>query len=289
VDNPINPTHGKYLYGALGFSGLGGNVQDIRPIIEAKYFHPINKKRDVIGLHLLASTITGYGGLAPPPYSRFYLGGETDLRGYYIRSISPVAWFPQVVSVCNRDAAGNIIPPLTATGQKGGGCGSSTSFPIYTPIFPGGDTQYVTSFEYRVPVIGSTVTLAYFIDLGSSFILYPSQLKINPSANYNINKQYPYFPTPSEITPISGTNFKQYSDTGLELQVMLPIVNAPVRVFWAYNWLRGNAVFQPPKAGLPPMSLFPNEATYNSALIYFEPYRLQNPLNHFGFTVARSF
>jgi len=131
--------------------------------------------------------------------------------------------------------------------------------------------------------------LAYFIDVGSSFILYPSQLKINPAANFNINKQYPYFPTPSEITPISGTNFKPYSDTGLELQVMLPVVNAPVRVYWAYNWVRNNQVFQPPKAGLPPMSLFPNEATYNSALIYFEPYRLQNPLNHFGFTVARSF
>ena len=289
VDNPITPTHGKYLYAALGFSGLGGNVQDIRPIIEAKYFHPVNHKRDVIGLHFLGSTITGYGGLAPPPYSRFYLGGETDLRGFYIRSISPVAWFPQVVSVCNRDSAGNIIPPLTATGQKGSGCGSSTSFPIYTPIFPGGDTQFVTNFEYRVPVIGNNVTLAYFIDVGSSFILYPSQLKINPAANFNINKQYPYFPTPSEITPISGTNFKPYSDTGLELQVMLPVVNAPVRVYWAYNWVRNNQVFQPPKAGLPPMSLFPNEATYKSALIYFEPYRLQNPLNHFGFTVARSF
>jgi len=290
VDRPLDPHTGKYLYAALGFSGLGGNVNTIRPIFEAKYFHPVNKKRNVVGLHLLASTIAGYGGKVPPPYSRFYLGGENDLRGFDIRSISPVAWFPSTVSVCNRDAAGNIIPALNSAGQKTGSCGSSTAFPIYTPIYPGGDTQAVFNFEYRVPIAGP-VTLAYFVDLGTNFIAYPGQLKINPSALYSITSQFPGFPTPSEVKPIGTTNFHPYSSTGLELQVILPIVNAPFRVFYAYNWLTNNVILRPPQ-GLPPdalRSLFPNDATYNSALVFFQPYRLQYRRSKVGFTVARTF
>jgi len=290
VDRPLDPHSGKYLYAALGFSGLGGNVNTIRPIFEGKYFHPVNKKRNVVGLHLLASTIAGYGGKVPPPYSRFYLGGENDLRGFDIRSISPVAWFPSTVSVCNRDAAGNIIPALNSAGQKTGSCGSSTAFPIYTPIYPGGDTQAVFNFEYRVPIAGP-VTLAYFVDLGTNFIAYPGQLKINPSALYSITSQFPGFPTPSEVKPIGTTNFHPYSSTGLELQVILPIVNAPFRVFYAYNWLTNIVILRPPQ-GLPPdalRSLFPNDATYNSALVFFQPYRLQYRRSRVGFTVARTF
>jgi outer membrane protein insertion porin family len=287
VDRPLDPHSGKYLYAALGFSGLGGNVNTIRPIVEAKYFHPVNKRRNVIGLHALASTIVGYAGKVPPPYSRFYLGGEYDVRGFDIRSISPIAWFPTTTSVCNRDAVGNIIPALNSAGQKTGSCGSSTTFPIYTPIYPGGDTEAVFNFEYRVPIAGP-VTLAYFIDLGTNFIAYPSQLKINPSALYNISRQFPQFPTPTQVRPINTTNFRPYSSSGLELQVILPIVNAPFRVFYAYNWLTNNVILQPPQ-NLPPMSLFPNQATYNSALVFFQPYRLQYRRSKVGFTVARTF
>ncbi len=287
VDNPINPMRGRYLYGGLGFSGLGGNVKTIRPIIEAKYFHPINKRRNVIGLHFLGSTILGYGGLEPPPYSRFYIGGETDLRGFDIRTVGPVAWFPQVTSVCNRDAAGNIIPQLGANGQPTGACGSSTSFPFYTPILPGGDTELVGNFEYRIPII-SQVTLAYFVDLGTNFIAYPSQLKINTSVTGPINQQYPYFPTSQQVTAISNTNLRPYSSTGLELQVILPIVNAPFRVFYAYNWLTINQIITPPQA-LPPQSMFPNQATYNAALAFFQPLKVQQRQSRVGFTVARTF
>jgi outer membrane protein insertion porin family len=76
VDRPLDPHSGKYLYAALGFSGLGGNVNTIRPVLEGKYFRPVNKRRNVVGLHLLASTIRGYGGKVPPPFSRFYLGAS---------------------------------------------------------------------------------------------------------------------------------------------------------------------------------------------------------------------
>jgi outer membrane protein insertion porin family len=34
--------------------------------------------------------------------------------------------------------------------------------------------------------------------------------------------------------------------TGLELQVMLPIINAPFRIYWAYNALRLNTTTSSP-------------------------------------------
>ena len=100
VNDPWYPTRGKSLYAALGFSGsiLGGNVNTIRPVVEFKYFHAVAKKRSekphVLGAHVMASMVSGFGGLVSPPFSRFYLGGEDDIRGFDIRTISPIAFYP---------------------------------------------------------------------------------------------------------------------------------------------------------------------------------------------------
>jgi outer membrane protein insertion porin family len=41
-----------------------------------------------------------------------------------------------------------------------------------------------------------------------------------------------------DIRPITGTNFVPRMSTGAELAVIMPIINAPIRIFWAYNPLR---------------------------------------------------
>ena len=43
-----------------------------------------------------------------------------------------------------------------------------------------------------------------------------------------------------------GATEKMRSSTGLELQVMMPVVNAPFRFYWAYNPHRVREVLQPP-------------------------------------------
>ena len=55
-----------------------------------------------------------------PPFSRFYIGGEEDVRGFDIRTVSPIAFYPSVVSVCNRDNNGNPITGTTQTGRSTG-------------------------------------------------------------------------------------------------------------------------------------------------------------------------
>jgi outer membrane protein insertion porin family len=303
VNDVWNPSRGKYLYASLAFTGsiLGGNTNTIAPTIEAKYFHPVahktSEKPQAIGFRVLASTVLGYGGLVPAPFSRFYIGGEQDIRGFDIRSISPVAFYPSRQQVCNRDQFGNQIWAVNAAGQIQNGqngttatCGSYTSFPYNAPIFPGGDTELVANAEYTIPIIGP-VTLGYFVDAGSSFILWPNQLRLTPSALNQLATQFPNFPLPKVLRPIAGTNYHPRASTGLDVQIILPIVNAPFHLYYGYNFLRMNKIVTPPNSAeyRPAESLFPNAPTYYDALRYFAPFRLQERRSMLGFTVVRTF
>jgi outer membrane protein insertion porin family len=288
LDAYMNPTRGKYIYASLGFSGsiLGGNVNTIQPVLEVKYFRPVNNRRHVLALRFKGATISGYGGRVPPPFSRFYMGGEEDIRGFSIYSVSPAGYFPTVGQVCNRDSDGNQILDPGANGQGTSSCGSYTKFPYNTLQFAGGDTELLTNVEYRVP-IAAPVTLAYFVDFGGAFIFRPGQLRLQTSTLSSISDAFPYFPLPDHLKPISGTN-RPRGSTGIEVQFMVPMLNVPFRVYAAYNWLGLNTVANLPQ-DLPPQSLFPNVQTYNQALTYFAPLRIQDRRFKVGFTVARTF
>lgn len=292
--NDMDPHSGKSLNASLGFSGsvLGGNVNTITPRIEFKYFHPVNHGRNVLGFHFVGTTISGFSGKEPPPFNRMYMGGEYDVRGFDIYTLSPIAFFPTIGQVCNRDNLGNQIWAVGANGQKQvGTCGSYTQFPYSTLQFPGGDTELFENFEYRIPIVGP-VTLVPFVDAGVNFIAFQSQLKLQNGAGsqiQQINQLYPWFPTPSNLQPIGVANFRPRGSTGLELDVVLPVVNAPFRVWYGYNFMRLNANLTPPAAPQQLRSLFPNDATYDAVLPYFRPFNFRDQKARVGFTVARQF
>ena len=101
LDSGISPHHGHQMTLGAEFAGIGGTVRSIRPIVQYKQFIPVQKRRNAIGFSVNGSYISGYGGLVAPPFQRFYMGGENDIRGFDIRSISPVAFLPSA----NRDHA----------------------------------------------------------------------------------------------------------------------------------------------------------------------------------------
>jgi outer membrane protein insertion porin family len=233
IDNPINATHGKSYFYSLSFTGgpIGGNVNTITNTGEFKYFRPINHRRNAIGVRFLGGFTTGYGGKEVPPYSRFYLGGENDLRGFDIRAVSPVTYIPNSVneSVSVSGRAFNV-PVL-----------------LKSITFPGGDTQGVMNLEYRIPIAGP-VSMALFNDIGTVGILRKGGLLLAPSGIENINQLYPLANQQAQLQIAPGTNFKLRDSAGIEFIVNLPIVQAPFRIYYAYNPLRIHQTLYAPNA-----------------------------------------
>jgi len=237
VNNPINPTGGKSYFYSLGFSGLGGNVKSITNVVDWKYYHPINKHRNVLGLHASGAFITGYGGGEPPPYSRFYMGGESDIRGFDIRSITPVTFIPVATSQQFTFTCGTCLNGFGQPTQR------TVSVPVlgYTITFPGGDTQGYGNVEYRIPIIGNTFQTVLFFDGGTNGILRKGALRLDPTGFSNLQTSFPNAVSSGALDAnrqlgiAPNTNFRLRGSTGIEFVVQLPIIQAPFRVYYAYN------------------------------------------------------
>jgi outer membrane protein insertion porin family len=289
-NNALNPTAGKSLSATIAFSGsvLGGTVNQIQPQLDAQYYHtsPIFKK-NVIALHFLGRWLTGYDGKVAAPFNRFYMGGENDIRGFNIWGISPIAYVPTsgVVNILNNDGSprlqkgvnssgGVVFTPVTET------------IPSYQLVFPGGDTEVVTNVEYRIPIVGP-VTLAIFVDTGANRLSRQSQLALNPDRFATLNSQFPEAAFPDRAVIAAGTQATRMS-TGIELQVLMPVVNAPFRIYWAYNPMRVDLNLQPPIVA--DRSYFPNAASFYNAVAtvgQIEPFFEKASM--FRFTVGRTF
>jgi outer membrane protein insertion porin family len=290
VNHPITPTGGKSLFISTAFAGsfLGGNVNTITPVIEGKYFKQAPwHKSHILAFHLLGSMITGYGGKEIPPFSRTYIGGEQDIRGFQIWGISPIAFIPSeaTIDVLNNDGSqrtelvrnsSGVLVPTNVT----------QNIPIYQLAFPGGDTHVVGNFEYRIPIFGPVI-LAPFVDAGINRILRPGQLTMDPSRIQYLNDNYPNAGFEGKALIYPGTQAPRMS-TGLELQVLLPVVQAPFRVYWAYNPLTVRENLQPPIVA--DRSMFPNEATFLNAVASFgNAYPFFEQHSMFRFTIGRTF
>ena len=180
----------------MALAGLGGDVRSYEPTLEFTHFMPIRKKRsdfpEVFGFRILAGTVGSFAQSAKvtnanslafvagvPIYERFFLGDEFTIRGYNVRSISPVTPLDNfitsrnVVLATNATGTANVVPGLPANlasiGTFTGASGSNVAtLPrVYTAT--GADTQVLGNFEYRIPVVGRTVQAALYVDVGSAF------------------------------------------------------------------------------------------------------------------------
>jgi outer membrane protein insertion porin family len=316
LDSGISPHHGHQFTIGAEFAGIGGTVRSIRPIAQYKRFVPVQKGRNAVGFSVNGSYISGFAGLVAPPFQRFYMGGENDIRGFDIRSISPVAFLPSsnVITLTNPDNTPVLKDPSNPR------LGNWTiPIPVDQIVFPGGDLSTWGNLEYRYTIAGPVV-LAPFVDAGIDSIVRPSQLQI-AQAQYDQVISTPFgcpqldtgfncvggnvlSPKPSQyLSVLSATNWKLRMSTGLELQMFLPVINAPFRIYWAYNPLRLDTPANPPIAITPQM--FPGSVnpvtgqyemtaagayTYKLAKQTYAPsFLLREPRKTFRFTVATTF
>ena len=292
VNHPIVPTRGLRISLSAGFTGsiLGGNTNFFQPAVDVAYFRRGIFRSNVMGFHFAGRVIAGFGGKVPPPYSRFYMGGEDDVRGFDIYSISPIAYIPQAypVAVLNNDGTTRMQTVIGPNGAPGLSPVSQT-FPAYQFILPGGDTYGVFNYEYRIPIVGP-VTLAPFVDAGVDRLSFPNQLRLDATNVAALNTQFPQANIGQNVFIAPGTEKPRVS-TGVELQVLMPVVNAPFRLYWAYNLSYVNTNLVPPVLATP--SMFPNYATYQSAITSLRNLGLGIPFDErrstFRFSIGRTF
>jgi outer membrane protein insertion porin family len=242
----ISPTSGSSLSTTFEFTGgvLGGTVNYYRPTADYRFFKPMNKGRNTLAVRFLSSFVTGFQGTAVPYYQRFFLGGDFDIRGFDFRQITPIAYVVRNIAVTDPET------------------GNSVTRPFDDVVYVGGDTQGVLNVEYRIPIIGRVFTMAPFIDIGNSWVTRKGQLtrQVRDSEGVLRTEQVQFLP---------GTNSGIRSSAGVELQVMMPVINAPFRLIFAANPNRINSVFYGRATGI--------------------PFRIEEKGHVFKFTVGRTF
>ncbi len=298
TDSPMIPTRGTRASMQIQFAGgfLGGSVNSIEPQVEIAHFRKGLAPRHVIGMRILGRYITGYGGKVAPPFNRFFMGGENDVRGFQLYTVSPIAFVPvaSTVNQLNQDGSARqqlctTITTLCLPGPTGVcPCFQNTTqnIPAYQMVFPGGDTNIIANFEYRIPIFGP-VTLAAFFDAGVNRLSNVSQLKLNPSRITDLNGQFPEAAF-SGSAVVANNSQKIRTSTGLELQVLMPVFNQPFRIYYAYNPTIVRDYIQPPIVA--DRSYFPNYQSFiNSVATYGAPIPLFERRTYFRFTIGRTF
>lgn len=316
IDSVYKPRHGKELSTAFQVSGLWGNVRYFTPIVEYKQFMPVKGLRrneeghNVFGYRVQASYVQGFGGAVAPPNNRFFAGGENDIRGFDVRAATPYGYIPTRVNFNLTNPDGTCVPRDPQNPQLNQ-C-VEVPLPVYGIVSTGGDTTFTTNAEYRIPIAGP-VTFAFFNDFNVTATLRGSQLEQSVQGFDLINSPLygcpafingscvggthaPWNPSGNtsnnRIRTIAGTNAVPRMSTGAELQVILPIVNAPFRIFYAYNPLR--LTERIPGQTLITRSMFPTggagDYTYAQAIqLYGSLYQLREPTRTFRFTVSTTF
>lgn len=206
----FNPTRGTSLSLAVAVAGgvLGGDFSMVRPSVEFRHFMPdrlLTHGRNTLGFRLLGQYIRAYGNSTVPFFDRFFVGGETTIRGFDIRSISPMA----ISSTPALDAEKNPVIDL------------NTGLPRIDRniISVGGDSLVIFNGEYRIPIAGP-LSMSAFYDVGLN--------RVSSTRNLGTFGA-------SSIDLIKATNNVVRGSTGVEIQFLLPVVSAPFRLIFAYN------------------------------------------------------
>ncbi len=194
---------------------LGGDFSVLRPVVEYQKFMPdrfISKGRNSFAFRAQFQHIIPFGKLpngypmTVPFFERIFSGGEYTLRGFDIRSVGPWA----ITRSPQSDIGGNpIIDP-------------STGLPsiVESPILIGGDTSALLTGEYRIPIAGP-LTLSAFVDFGTAWVARKNNLRLLGPGTV--------------VQLLEDTNNIWRLSTGAEIQFLLPMINQPFRLIFAYN------------------------------------------------------
>ena len=330
INNPMRPRTGKEYSAVFQVSGIWGNLRYYSPMLAYKSFTPMHylrpnaNGRNVLGVRAQLSYVQGFGGAVAPPNNRFYAGGESELRGFDVRAATPYGYVPTRTFVQLTNPDGECVPRDTTNTQESQ-C-VQVPLPIYGIASIGGDANFVSNIEYRIPIAGP-VTFSFFNDFGINSAVNKGQLKQSVQGFTSLTA--PLYGCPNlqvsaggtatctggtpgsevgfvrDIHPVRGTNFVPRMSTGAELAVVMPVINAPFRLYYAYNPLRlyerpycnailGGTAKQSCTAQLVTRDMFPEggagDYTYQEVIAgYGAQNRFREPRKTFRLTVSTTF
>ncbi|HEV8396920.1 MAG TPA: outer membrane protein assembly factor BamA [Vicinamibacterales bacterium] len=178
VNHPFQPRSGMKIALSAPVAGsvLGGSFNYIKPELETILYVPHTRKT-ALGLRFNGGLVQPFGGTHELPYyNRYFLGGETQIRGVDIRTVGPT------------DSQNRAI---------------------------GGNRFVLFNAEYYFDLFGPVRALV-FHDAGQAF---------------------------SERQHVDLTRMR--TSSGVELRVMVPMLNVPFRLIYAWNTYRDT--FQKPR------------------------------------------
>ena len=325
VSNPMRPHDGKEYTGFLQLAGLWGDVRYVNAVAAYKRYFPMHYLtptaggRNVLAIRAQLGYITGISGDVAPPNNRFYSGGEMELRGFDTRSATPYGYVPSRVNFQLTNPDGQCVP-RDPTNPQDNQC-IQVPLPVYGIASIGGDTQFTANIEYRIPVVGP-FDFHFFDDFGIDTAVSHNQLKQSPEGFASLTA--PLYGCPvynngscqggisgsqvgfqQNIRPVAGTNFVPRMSVGGEVSALMPIINAPFRLYYAYNPLR---LFEQPycndaklgqkqqscSAELITRDMFPpggaGDYTYSEAIqSYGSGYVFREPRKTFRLTISTTF
>ncbi|HEU4875126.1 MAG TPA: outer membrane protein assembly factor BamA [Pyrinomonadaceae bacterium] len=227
----VDPTSGRELSAAIAVAGLFGDVRTYQPTLSYTQYFPMRRKKsqhpEVFGFRIIAGTVGSFAttdkvqnanSLAfvagVPIFERFFLGDEFTIRGYNVRSISPIAPVDRFITSQNVVISANPVgaatplpgfPQTAATlGTFTGASGSNVASlgRVFTSV--GGDTQLLGNFEYRIPIISDVVSLAAFADIGTAFNL---RSKSDQTFSSEVLPDQPFLSTVGALLPAQCPRF----------------------------------------------------------------------------------
>ncbi len=258
VSNPLRPREGKQYTAFVQAAGIWGSVRYVNPVLAYKQFIPMHylkfskEGHNVLAMRAQLAYISGYGGDVAPPNNRLYSGGEQELRGFDVRGATPYGYVPSRINFQLTNPDGSCVP-RDPTNPQDNQC-IQVPLPVYGIASVGGDTSLTTNVEYRIPVVGPFM-FSFFDDFGIDSALSHGQLTQSPEGFATLTS--PLYGCPvynngscqggipgsqvgfrKDIRPVSGTNFVPRMSVGPEISVIMPVINAPFRLYYAYNPLR---------------------------------------------------
>lgn len=244
LDRDLDPRRGERLVlgTETGARALGGSLNTLKPFVDYRRFWSLGIKSSdsreptAIGFRIRASHIRAFGEpfieqalstvRGVPVFRRVFLGGETEVRGFDVNSIAPLARVDRFVI-----SDGN--PPTPASTEV-------------RPI--GGDTELVFNAEYRVPIIWR-LSSAAFVDIGASFTA-RSLVKESFETMTTVQSTGEPVTVLTVLKPLKpGQDFlpNYRASLGGEIRFPVPFLNIPLRLIFAWN---PNAQKQVPSGAL---------------------------------------